>query len=72
MIVDRAPEKVTFSRVHRAAVTQLVEYLPSKQDVVGSRPIRRSMYFSRGVAQPVRASGLGPEGPRLDSLYPDH
>jgi hypothetical protein len=28
--------------------------------------------FIRSVAQPGSASGLGPEGPRFESLYSDH
>ena len=52
-------------------LAQLVERLPYTQNVIGSNPVLPTK-FIRSIAQPGSASGLGPEGPRFESLYSDH
>ena len=52
-------------------VAQLVEQLLCKQTVAGSIPVS-STSFCRSVAQSGSAPGLGPGGPRFESLYSDH
>ncbi len=48
----------------------MVEFLPYTQAVGGSSPSRPTKYI-RSVAQSGSAPGLGPGGPRFESLYSD-
>jgi len=52
-------------------LAQLVERLPYTQNVIGSSPVLPTK-FIRSVAQSGSAPGLGPGGPRFESLYSDH
>jgi hypothetical protein len=52
-------------------LAQLVERLPYTQNVIGSNPVLPTK-FIRSVAQSGSAPGLGPGGPRFESLYSDH
>ena len=51
-------------------LAQLVERLPYTQNVIGSSPVLPTK-FIRSVAQSGSAPGLGPGGPRFESLYSD-
>ncbi len=53
-----------------AGIAQLVERNLAKVEVASSRLVSRSSVF-RSVAQSGSAPGLGPGGPRFESLYSD-
>ena len=52
-------------------LAQLVEHLAYTENVIGSNPVLPTK-FIRSVAQSGSAPGLGPGGPRFESLYSDH
>ena len=61
---------VTSTIVSNAGLAHLVERRSCKADVVSSNPTTGTSSF-RSVAQSGSAPGLGPGGPRFESLYSD-